>query len=156
MANEISGSSFRKNVLGLGPVSKASGAFAADTRAIFTITGGELLLTALWGVVTTSITVANTVKLVLNPTTGDTTDLCTATDIGTTDSAAGSVLGFLIDPDDTAPVTADIVKGGPILSGLVLTTGQVEQVTTGTNPDGAVTWYATWVPLTTGALLVAA
>lgn len=156
MTTLIAGNAARLNNLGLGPVSSPSGAFAADTRTIFTVTGGQVLITALWGVVTTAITVADTVKLVANPTTGDTADICTATDIGTTDTAAGTVLGFLIDPDDTAGTPPDIVKGGGvILKDLVITIGDIEQVTTGTNPDGAVTWYATWVPLTPGALLVA-
>jgi hypothetical protein len=150
------GAAFRKAVLGNGPVSSASGAFAADTRTIFTVAGGEVLITALYGKVTTAITVANTVKLVANPTTGDTADITTATDIGTTDTAAGTILGFLTDPDDTAATAPDIVKGGgQVLTGIVVTTGDIEQVTTGTNPDGAVTWYATWVPLTDGATLVA-
>ncbi|MGW5467691.1 hypothetical protein [Streptomyces chartreusis] len=149
-------SAFRNAILGGAPVASPSGAFAADTRTVFTVAGGEVLITALWGVVTTAITVANTVKLQANPTTGDTADIVTATDIGTTDTAAGTVLGFLIDPDDTTATAPDIVKGGgQVLTGLVVTTGDIEQVTTGTNPDGAVTWYATWVPLTDGATLVA-
>jgi hypothetical protein len=156
MSTLIQGNELRALRLGRGPVSSPSGAFAADTRTIFTVAGGEVLITALWGVVTTSITVANTVKLQANPTTGDTADVVTATDIGTTDTAAGTVLGFLFDPDDTAATAPDIVKGGgQALTNLVVTTGDIEQVTTGTNPDGAVTWYCTWVPLTDGATLVA-
>jgi hypothetical protein len=148
---------YRKMVLGAGYAESPSGAFAVDTRTIFTVAGGEVLVTALWGKVTTAITVANTVKLVANPTTGDTADICTATDIGTTDTAAGTVLGFAIDPDDTAGTPPDILKGGgTILKDLVVTTGDIEQVTTGAGADGAVTWYATWVPLTPGATLVAA
>lgn len=152
----ISGKAYRANVLGLGPLASPSGAFAADTRTIFTVTGGSVLITALWGEVTTSITVANTVKLQSNPTTGDTADIVTATDIGTTDTLAGTTLGFLTDPDDTAATAPDIVKGGgQVLTGLIIPTGDIEQVTTGTNPDGAVTWYATYVPLTDGATMVA-
>ncbi len=156
MGAYTNGKALRLNVLGSAPVASPSGAFAADTRTIFTVTGGSVLITALWGEVTTAITVANTVKLQSNPTTGDTADICTATDIGTTDTAAGTTLGFLYDPDDTAATAPDIVKGGGrILEGLIIPTGDIEQVVTGTNPDGAVTWYATWVPLTDGAVLVA-
>lgn len=146
----------RNIVLGGPPTPSASGAFAADTRTIFTIAGGEVMITALWGKVTTAITVADTVKLQMNPTTGDTKDLCTATDLGTNDTAVGTIVTFGVDPDDTAATAPDIVLGGgTALTGLVLTTGDVEQVTTGTNPDGAITWYCTWVPLTDGATLVA-
>lgn len=155
----VQGSQFRNLLLGGAPVSSASGAFAADTRTIFTVAGGEVLITALWGKVTTAITVANTVALQTNPTTGDTKVFVEATDIGTNDTAVGTVVGFTGSIDDPATSGAlfehSIMLGGHALRDLVVTTGDVEQVTTGTNPDGAVTWYATWVPLTDGATLVA-
>jgi len=155
----VQGPQLRNLVLGNAPVSSPSGAFAADTRTIFTIAGGEVLVTALWGVVTTAITVANTVALQTNPTTGDTKVFVEATDIGTTDTAAGTVVGFIHSIDDPATTGATfeekIELGGHALRDLVVTTGDIEQVTTGTSPDGAVTWYATWVPLTDGATLVA-
>ena len=154
MSTLIQGTQLREIALGRRAES-ASGAFAADTRTIFTVTGGEVLITALYGKVTTAITVANTVKLQANPTAGDTADLSTATDIGTTDTAVGTILGFEIDPDDTAGAAPDIARTGRALSGIVVSTGDIEQVTTGTTPDGAVLWVATWVPLTDGAVLVA-
>jgi hypothetical protein len=111
----------------------------------------------MWGVVTTAITVANSYKLQLNPTTGDTGDLCAATDIGTNDSAAGSLLTFSL-ATTTAPrklIAGSASAGGyaePLRA--VLTTGQIEHVSAGT--DGVISWYVTWIPLTTGATLVAA
>lgn len=159
MATMVPGKQQRNLLLGSAPVSSPSGAFAADTRTIFTVAGGEVLVTALWGVVTTAITVANTVALQTNPTTGDTKVFVEATDIGTTDTAAGTVVGFNNSIDDPATNGATfeekIELGGHALRNLVVTTGDIEQVTTGTNPDGAITWYATWVPLTDGATLVA-
>jgi hypothetical protein len=155
----IQGSQLRNLVLGNAPVSSASGAFAADTRTIFTVAGGEVMVTALWGVVTTAITVANTVALQANPTTGTTGVFVEATDIGTNDTAVGTVVGFSGSIDDPATSGAafehSIALGGKALRDLVVTTGDIEQVTTGTNPDGAITWYATWIPLTDGATLVA-
>lgn len=159
MASQVPGKQQRNLLLGSAPVSSPSGAFAADTRTIFTVAGGEVLVTGLWGVVTTAITVANTVALQQNPTTGTTTVFVEATDIGTTDTAAGTVVGFNNSIDDPATNGATfenkIELGGHLLRDLVVTTGDIEQVTTGTNPDGAITWYATWVPLTDGATLVA-
>lgn len=150
---------YRRAILGAGPVSSPSGAFAADTRTIFTVTGGEVLVTALWGKVTTAITVANTVKLTTNPTTGTTADITEATDIGTTDTAVGTIVGFTPSIDDPATSGAvtehSIALNGKPLQGFIVTTGDIEQITTGTNPDGAITWYATWLPLTDGAVLVA-
>lgn len=150
MSNYLEGASLRKAVVGNGPVSKGTGTLAATTVPLFTIAGGEVMITAMWGVVTTAITVANSYKLQTNPTAGDTSDLTTATDIGTTDTAAGTVLGVL-DQTDTPP---DLNRGGKALGGVVVSTGQIEHVSAGT--DGAITWYVCWVPLTDGATLVAA
>jgi hypothetical protein len=153
----IQGSQLREITLGRGVVSKATGTLAATTVPLFTIAGGEVLITAMWGKVTTAITVANSYKLQLNPTTGDTGDLCAATDIGTNDSAAGSLLTFAL-PTTTAPakLIAGSASGGGYAEPLhaVVTTGQIEHVSAGT--DGAITWNITWVPLTDGATLVAA
>lgn len=66
---------YRKALLGLGPVQKSTGTLAATTVALFTVAGGEVLVTAMWGRVTTSITVANSYYLQHNPTTGDTAQL---------------------------------------------------------------------------------
>lgn len=145
-------SAFTKAILGNGPVSKATGTLAATTVPLFTIAGGEVLVTAMWGVVTTSITVANSYKLQLNPTTGDTQDLCAATDIGTTDTLAGTLLTFGLGTTTAPRKLMSIGYSEPLRA--VVTIGQIEHVSAGT--DGAITWYITWVPLTTGATLVAA
>lgn len=149
---------FRKNVLGTGYASKSTGTLAATTVPLFTIAGGEVLITALWGKVTTAITVANSYKLQINPTTGDTADLCTATDIGTNDSAAGSLLTF-VDSATAIPPTLAAGKASASYNGRVLdmvpvSIGQIESVSAGT--DGVITWYVTWLPLVAGATLVAA
>jgi len=159
MSTLIQGTQLREIALGRGPVLSASGAFAADTRTIYTVAGGQVLVTGLYGVVTTAITVANTVALQANPTTGDTKVFVEATDIGTTDTAAGTVVGFNNSIDDPATNGATfenkIELGGHLLRDLVVTTGDIEMVITGTNPDGAIDWYCTWIPLTSGATLVA-
>lgn len=144
---------FRLSVLGNGPVSKSTGTLAATTVALFTVAGGEVMLTSLYGKVTTAITVANSYKLQFNPTTGDTQDLCAATDIGTTDTAAGSILQFGL-ATTTAPPKLMSIGYGTGMMGTILTIGQIEHVSAGT--DGVITWYATWVPMQDGATLVAA
>ncbi|HEX6968898.1 MAG TPA: hypothetical protein VF174_08850 [Micromonosporaceae bacterium] len=156
MSNFIEGQELRTLLLGR-QVSKSTGTLAATTVALFTIAGGECLITSMYGKVTTAITVANSYKLQLNPTTGDTGDLCAATDIGTNDSAAGSLLTFALDTT-TAPrkLIAGSASGGGYSAPLVavVTTGQIEHVSAGT--DGVITWFLTYVPLTTGATIVAA
>ena len=148
MSTIVQGAQLRNLVLGHTPVSKATGTLAATTVALFTVAGGRVLVTSLFGVVTTSITVANSYKIQNNPTTGDTSDLCAATDIGTTDTLAGDVLGFSGTPTD------GIVKCGGLARHLILPVGQVEHVSAGT--DGSITWYLTYVPFDDGATVVAA
>lgn len=145
-------SALRKASLGLS-ASKSTGTLAATTVALFTIAGGRVLVTSLFGLVTTSITVANSYKLQNNPTTGDTQDLCAATDIGTTDTLAGSILQFGL-ATTTAPAKLISVGYGTAVLNTVVPVGQIEHVSAGT--DGVITWYATWLPMDDGATLVAA
>lgn len=133
-------------------VSKPTGTLTAATVGLFTVVGGKVLVTSIVGEVTTAITVANSYKLQHNPTVGTTKDLCAATDIGTTDTPAGNLLGF-------QGLTGDSLLTGPgavptLKQPLVLTAGSIEHVSAGT--DGAITWVLTYVPLDDGASITAA
>jgi len=145
---------YRKSVLGAGPVSKAYTPLVVETKTLFTVSG-LCVVTSLFGVVTTAITVANTVKLQANPTTGTTQDLCAATDIGTTDTPAGNILTIagaaatsMVSGIGAAPMFATMDK-------LVIAAGTIEQVTA-TGADGGITWYLTYVPIASGATIIAA
>lgn len=152
MSTIIHGDQLRTITLGSGPVSKAVPTLSATTFQLFTVTGGRVLITALWGVVTTSIAAAGgTLNLQTDPTTGDTVVVVTATDLGTTDTAAGTTLGTR----DQGDGTTDWVKGGFALRDLVVTTGEVEAVGA-SGIDGGVTFHCTWIALDDGATLVAA
>jgi hypothetical protein len=141
-------------------VSKNTGTLAATTVDLFIVAGGEVLLTSMYGLVTVSITVANSYYLKVTPTAGDATQLCVATDIGTTDTVAGGVLGFGVatttaPPKLASPSGASNVSVSPFALPLaVISTGKIQSVSAGT--DGAITWVVTYVPLTDGATLVAA
>lgn len=148
----LQGDQMRTIVFG-NRASKATGTLAASTISLFTVAGGRVAITSIHGVVTTSITVANSYKLQFNPSaSGATTvDLVAATDIGTTDTPAGDILSF------DGVRASSIVRGGAgqTLQGpVVLTNGDIESVSAGT--DGAITWVVTWVPIDNGATLVAA
>lgn len=144
---------YRRAILGDGPVSKATGAITGNpTTALFTIAGGEVLITGLYAKVTTALTTdGGTYALQANPTTGDTQTIVTATDLGTSDTAVGSVVG-LNKADTAAP---SFLRGGAVDLNAVVTTGQIEFVGAA-SANGALTFYVTWVPLTDGATLVAA
>jgi hypothetical protein len=148
-------SALAKGIFGSAQVSKATGTITVATLPLFTIANGDVAITALYGKVTTDITVAGTTKLQHNPTTGTTGDLVTATDLGTTDTLAGALLsisGVVADSIVRSVGWAELgFKQGP----LVVTAGQIEMVTA-TGADGAITWYVNWVPMQAGATLVAA
>lgn len=128
-------------------VTKSTGTLAATTIPLFTIATGLVAVTSLVGRVTTAITVANSYKLQHNPTAGTTKDLCTAADIGTTDTVLGEIFVTKIG---TAIALGAAAVGLPE----VLDIGQIESVSAGT--DGVILWVCTWFPIEDGATLVAA
>lgn len=133
--------------------SKAYTPLVVETKTLFNITVGKVLITSIVGVVTTDITVANTVKLQANPTTGTTQDLCAATDIGTTDTLAGAHLSFQGLTGDSLLRGVGVVP--TLKQPLIVAVGTIEQVTA-TGADGGITWSVTWVPFDNGGTLAAA
>lgn len=142
----IQGSQIRAVQLGVR-VQKATGTLTAATVPLFTIAGGLVMVTSLVGRVTTAITVANSYKLQHNPTAGTTVDLCTAADLGTTDTAVGEILV-------AKKGTAIAVGAADQAVNVVMDTGQIEHVSAGS--DGAILWVLTYVPIDDGASIVAA
>ncbi|MFD6035729.1 hypothetical protein ACFWHF_14480 [Streptomyces griseoincarnatus] len=147
----IQGSQLRTVLLGTR-VEKATGTLAAETKTLFNITGGKVLITSIVGEVTTSVTVANSYKLQANPTTGATGDLVAATDIGTTDTPAGTLLGF--DGIEASSIQQSPGVVPTLMRPIVVNTGTIEHVSAGT--DGAITWVLTYIPLDDGATVTAA
>lgn len=154
-------------VLGTG-VKKSYSPLAVETKTLYTVTG-LVLITSIVGVVTTAITVANTVKLVANPTTGTSSDLCAATDIGTTDTPAGNLLSWSGSPaeglltgigavaqfptTEPAGTTTAAQTGG--VKGVYVNAGVIEQVTA-TGADGGIDWYLHYVGISPDGKVVAA
>lgn len=143
---------FRKSILGNGPVAKTGVALSAATLPAFTVAGGEVLITGLWLKVTTSITTdGGTVAINNVPTVGNTITLVAATDLGTTDTVVGSVIGV----DRSAAAAPFFLRGGRIDINVMATTGVINLVGAAA-VNGTVNAYLTWVPLTDGATVVAA
>lgn len=143
----------RELVLG-APVSKAYPTLAVETKTLFTVSG-ICCVTSIVGYVTTAITVANTIKLQANPTTGTASDLCLATDLGTTDTPAGNLIS-LAGGAGTAPLTGiGAVNMMSASKGILIAAGTIEQVTA-TGADGGITWYLTYAPIETNATITAA
>lgn len=148
----IQGNQIRSILFGVR-VSKAYDPLVVETKTLFNVTGGKVAITSIVGSVSTAITVANTVKLQANPTTGTTKDLCAATDIGTTDTPVGNLISF-------QGLTGDSLLTGPgavptIKQPIIVDVGTIEQVTA-TGADGGITWVLTYVPIDDGAAVTAA
>lgn len=144
------GVAYRKMLLGPNLVSKATGTLSAATIPVFTVAGGEVLITALWLKVTTLIAGIGTLAVQNDPTTGATYVLVTATDLGTTDTTVGSVVGL----DHSATAAPSFLRGGRIQLNAIATTGTID-VVGASAIDGAATINVCWVPLTVGATVVA-
>lgn len=155
MTTMVSGTSLRDVNLGRYVTGQLQTISGAATHQVFTVAGGEVLITAMWGKCTTAMTGANTINVQADPTTGDTVVIATATDLGTTDTAAGTVIAAQFDQDGTTN-TPSLVKGCGEPLRFVATTGEIESVATEATANGAIQWYCTYVPLTVGATVVAA
>ncbi len=132
-------------------VTKATGALSSADISLFTVAGGICVVTSLVGEVTVAVTVANASKIKLNPTTAGDSDLSATLDIGTTDTPVGHLISI-----DGVPGNA-MLRGSavPVMTNRVFVKeGVIEQESAGT--DGEITWTLTYVPIETGATIVAA
>ncbi len=145
---------FKKAILGLS-ASRATATLPQTAQgAIFTISGGRVLVTSLIGTVTTATgATATTLKITGNPTTGTDVDLATAT------SVASKEIGSIITlPAALAGAVTVANAGGttmPIGSGLILNVGTLDIVTSASN-TGSVKWDITYIPIDAGASVAAA
>lgn len=147
MSTIVQGTDLRQIDLGRR-VTKSITVAGAATQSVFTVTG-EVMITSIYARITTAVTVAGTTKLTANPTLGTSVDLCTATDLGTTDTVVGEII---------VPVKgAAIALGANVATphGTIVAAGAIEQVTA-TGGDGVFLWSVTYVPLSDDGAVVAA
>jgi hypothetical protein len=125
------------------------------TSSLFTVSTGNVLVTALYGVTTTSTTVAAfTLGLGVAPTTGtaNTTSIATAVGFGTKET------GVWVTPQVSSGEGGALVtgaNGGTTLfksAEFTVPPGTIT-ATTSANPGATskMTWYLAYVPLDTGA-----
>ena len=155
----IQGSQLRQVALGTRVQGKTSTFVAGGgTHQVFTVAGGEVLITSLYGKVTTAISLdAHKLSLQVDPTAGTTVVWVAATDLGTTDTAVGDLLGVAVETNDTANNQINFAVNGEPLLNRIAQSGEIEVVDsneTGTEV-GVVQWFCTYVPLTDGATVVA-
>ena len=135
-------------------VSKTSETLPASTsQALFTISGGRILVLGLIGEVTTVVqTQTCNAKLISTPTTGTAVDMCAVLNI--TAKEVGALIGITGVPAD-AMVAANAGLAPWPYYRQVLPIGTVNFNTSATN-TGATKWELYYVPLDTGAVAVSA
>jgi hypothetical protein len=118
--------------------------------SLFTITGGRVLLTLIYGEVTTVIqSQANNCLLKLNPTaTGASQDLCAVLNI--TADPVGEIYTISGTVGDAMRSDLLIGAGGLTAAPLILKPGIIELEAAASN-TGQVQWSAFWLPLDVGA-----
>lgn len=146
------GTAVANTILGT-KVTKAT-ADTINTAAVplFTISGGRVLVTAIFGEVTTIIQAqATNSKLQFNPTTGTTTDLCANLDINADE------VGTLYSISGNGSDVMRRVESGHIrnMTALIMSPGQIEQISVA-DSTGSIQWTLYYVPIDSGASVAAA
>ena len=138
---------------GLLVTKSATATSGATTKNIFTVSGGNILVTGLVGVVTTVLGgVTNNVKFISTPTAGTAVDIsgnvdCDALEAGGFVGVTGTIGANTVKSNagaGTFPTTAFVVAPGTI------------GMATDADTTGAMKWYLTYVPLDVGAYVEAA
>lgn len=126
----------------------------AVTRNLFTVSGGRIIVTQILGEITTVIqNLATNINLQANPTAGTTRQLCAALNIAA--YAVGDLLGITgINTDPMIPPASSGVLEAQTM-GVIVQEGTIDLVSDAA-PTGSVQWTLKWIPLDSGAAVVAA
>ncbi len=149
----IQGDQLRTILLGT-KVDRVTAALPQTTQsALFTITGGRVLLTSIVGEVTTVIqTQANNTKLVANPTTGTDVDICAVLNVAADEvGCLYGITGLFSDALVGANAGATVIPRNPV----VLLVGTLDLNCAASN-TGSVKWSLTYIALDNGASVAAA
>lgn len=149
----IQGTQLRSILLGT-QVDRAAAALPQTTQsALFTVTGGRIIVTAIIGEVTTVIQAqANNAKLVANPTVGTDVDLCAVLSIASDEvGCLYGITGLFSDALVGVNAGAGVLPRNPV----VVPAGSIDLSCAASN-TGAVKWSLTYVPLDAAATVAAA
>lgn len=159
------GAAFTRGVLGAVARKTSTALVLNSANGLFTIAGGLVAVTALFGQVTVAIpnTASLTGNFTYTPSGGSIADLNAAT--GITNDAIGTLYGWSYPDGDE--LVSQLTEGGtevpsinfvPLLNpAAILASGAISfTVSNHTVTPGAVKWYCTYVPLDDGATVVAA
>jgi len=145
---------YTANRLGLRATRNTAALPQTAQAAIFTITGGRVIITALVGEVTTAMdATATNLKVTANPTVGADVDI--AANVAVASDPAGT-LYTLPSAFATALAKGQAVPLAANGEGVVASPGTIDLVTSASNAAGRVKWTMYWLPLDSGARVVAA
>lgn len=153
MATLIHPEAYRSLLFGI-QVDRATAALPQTTAgALFNITGGRVLLTSIVGEVTTAVqNQANNTKLVANPTTGTSVDICAVLNVAADEAGClYGITGLFTDALLGANAGATVVPRNPV----VLPVGTLDLDCSASN-TGSVKWTVTYVPLDNAGAMSAA
>lgn len=156
---------FTSNVLGVLVRRPATTLVQNTSTPLFTISTGLVMVTSLFGIVSTAVanTASLTAKLVTTPSGGSVADLCAAT--GITDDAVGTLYGWtFVDGDE---LMSQLTEGGTEVPSVnfvprlqnpaIMRPGTIGVTVSNHDPGtGAVKWYCSYVPLDNGARIARA
>lgn len=149
----VSGEGLRSTLFGRKVDQPAKTVPQNALSALFTVSGGRVLVTGIVGEVTTVIGgTLPSAKLVANPTTGADTDITAA--VAITDDAVGNLYG--VDTLGGGLVVLASATSTPQNGGIVVKPGTVDLHVSATDATGAVKWSLFYVPLDDGATVAAA
>ncbi|MFI2632625.1 hypothetical protein ACH5A2_19835 [Streptomyces collinus] len=156
MSTLIQGDQLRSLLCGV-KVQRATATLPQTTAgALFTVSGGKVLITSLVGEVTTVIqTQADNTKLTFDPVdAGATQDLCAVLDI--TGDAVGTCYSLTGTPATAMQDALNFLPSNKVLAQpLVLKPGSILLDCAASN-TGSVKWDLTYIPLDNGASVAAA
>lgn len=153
MSTALSNETLAKVALGRQVTRTTSNLPQTAASSIFTVSGGRIEIVRLVGLVTTVIqSGTNNAKLICDPTTGSTGDLCTTTDI------ASLEVGGMLTIDGTvgnALVKANAFAIKQMALPLWVPAGAI-QFSTDASKTGQIQWSLFYLPIDAGAAAVAA
>lgn len=136
---------------------------ASGLQNLFTVAGGAVYVTALFGEVTVVFDgTANSLNVVHDPTVGAVGDLCAATvctsDIAGTLYVVHGIQAALLgtQKEGGTEVPTHVLAKGPVGGGFILEAGVTKLQTTGTDTTGSTKWWMAYVPLDEAATVVSA
>ncbi len=133
---------------------RGTAVLTGGTNDLFTISGGRILVTQILGELTIVMqALASSIRLIANPTTGTTRNMCANLLVNA--YAEGDLLGITgVNTDAMLPPASSGVLEGQTF-GVIVQEGVISLVDDLAN-TGSIKWTLKWIPLDTGAAVVAA